>query len=58
MNINFGLFPPLVSAVKEQTGIRLRGSEKTRAKRRALSARALVDLEQWIAGDRRAAAAE
>ena len=58
MNVNFGLFPPLASAVTGENGTRLRGSEKTQAKRRALSARALVDLEQWIAGDEQAAAAE
>jgi methylenetetrahydrofolate--tRNA-(uracil-5-)-methyltransferase len=58
MNVNFGLFPPLASAVTGENATRLRGSEKTLAKRRALSARALVDLEQWITGDRPAAAAE
>jgi methylenetetrahydrofolate--tRNA-(uracil-5-)-methyltransferase len=51
MNVNFGLFPPLAHPVKGESGQRLRGTEKTLAKKRALSARALADLERWIAGD-------
>ncbi|MDE2379598.1 methylenetetrahydrofolate--tRNA-(uracil(54)-C(5))-methyltransferase (FADH(2)-oxidizing) TrmFO [Bradyrhizobium sp.] len=50
MNINFGLFPPLASApTKKPDGTRLRGSEKTVARKQALSARALADLDRWIA---------
>jgi methylenetetrahydrofolate--tRNA-(uracil-5-)-methyltransferase len=50
MNINFGLFPPLDSApTKKPDGTRLRGNEKTIAKKQAISARALVDLDHWIA---------
>jgi methylenetetrahydrofolate--tRNA-(uracil-5-)-methyltransferase len=50
MNINFGLFPPLASApTKKPDGTRLRGNEKTIAKKQALSARALADLDRWIA---------
>src|SRR5690242_5951785 len=50
MNINFGLFPPLMSApTKKADGTRLRGSERTMAKKQALSARALADLDRWIA---------
>jgi len=50
MNINFGLFPPLANApTKKPDGTRLRGNEKTIAKRQALSARALADLDRWIA---------
>jgi methylenetetrahydrofolate--tRNA-(uracil-5-)-methyltransferase len=50
MNINFGLFPPLVQApTRRADGTRLRGNEKTAAKKQALSARALSDLERWIA---------
>ncbi|HEY0235066.1 MAG TPA: methylenetetrahydrofolate--tRNA-(uracil(54)-C(5))-methyltransferase (FADH(2)-oxidizing) TrmFO, partial [Afipia sp.] len=50
MNINFGLFPPLASApTKKPDGSRLRGPEKTVAKKQALSARALADLDHWIA---------
>jgi methylenetetrahydrofolate--tRNA-(uracil-5-)-methyltransferase len=48
MNINFGLFPPLIHSPSRATdGTRLRGPAKTLAKKRALSARALADLEEW-----------
>jgi len=50
MNINFGLFPPLAEApTRKPDGSRLRGPEKSVARKQALSARALADLEQWIA---------
>src|SRR5262249_54962227 len=58
MNVNFGLFPPLAHAVKRESGQRLRGTEKALAKKRALTRRALADLERWITGADRAAAAE
>jgi methylenetetrahydrofolate--tRNA-(uracil-5-)-methyltransferase len=49
MNINFGLFPPLASPpTKKPDGSRLRGNEKTIAKKQAMSARALADLDRWI----------
>ena len=52
MNVNFGLFPPLAQVPnKGPDGERLRGPAKTVAKKRALSQRALADLERWIAGD-------
>jgi len=52
MNINFGLFPPLAAVpTKKPDGTRLRGNEKTVAKKQAISARALVDLDRWIAGN-------
>jgi methylenetetrahydrofolate--tRNA-(uracil-5-)-methyltransferase len=58
MNINFGLFPPLASApTKRADGTRLRGNEKTVAKKQAISARALADLDRWIADNLRIAAA-
>lgn len=58
MNINFGLFPPLASApTKKPDGSRLRGNEKTVAKKQAMSARALADLDRWIADHLRIAAA-
>jgi methylenetetrahydrofolate--tRNA-(uracil-5-)-methyltransferase len=48
MNINFGLFPPLIhSPSRTSDGTRLRGAAKTLAKKRALSARALADLGEW-----------
>jgi methylenetetrahydrofolate--tRNA-(uracil-5-)-methyltransferase len=50
MNINFGLFPPLASPpTKNAEGGRLRGNEKTVAKKQAMSARALADIDSWIA---------
>jgi methylenetetrahydrofolate--tRNA-(uracil-5-)-methyltransferase len=58
MNINFGLFPPLRSLDNASDGGRLAGTAKNIAKRRALTARALDDLEQWIVGHRPLAAAE
>ena len=58
MNINFGLFPPLANPpAKRPDGKRLRGTEKTVAKKQALSARALGDLDRWIADMRVVAAA-
>jgi methylenetetrahydrofolate--tRNA-(uracil-5-)-methyltransferase len=56
MNVNFGLFPPLAQVpAKGPDGKRLRGNEKTMAKKRVLSARALGDLEAWIGGAQLAA---
>jgi methylenetetrahydrofolate--tRNA-(uracil-5-)-methyltransferase len=56
MNVNFGLFPPLKQIPsKAPDGTRLRGSAKSIAKKRAICARALADLEQWIGGARLAA---
>ena len=58
MNINFGLFLPLADPpTKKSDGSRLRGNEKTVARKQALSARALVDLDRWIADHLRVAAA-
>src|SRR5215813_8411220 len=59
MNVNFGLFPPLTRVPnKDAEGNRLRGTAKTIAKKRALTARGLADLERWIAGDVQPVAAE
>ncbi|WP_185982897.1 methylenetetrahydrofolate--tRNA-(uracil(54)-C(5))-methyltransferase (FADH(2)-oxidizing) TrmFO [Aureimonas mangrovi] len=55
MNVNFGLFPPV--EVPREEGKRLRGKEKTIAKRRALSARALADFAVWLDGQSASAAA-
>ena len=52
MNVNFGLFPPLARVPNRgPDGERLRGPAKTIAKKRALSERALDDLDRWIAGE-------
>jgi methylenetetrahydrofolate--tRNA-(uracil-5-)-methyltransferase len=59
MNVNFGLFPPLSEVpTRGPDGERLRGATKTSAKKRALCARALADLERWIRGDTLGIAAE
>jgi methylenetetrahydrofolate--tRNA-(uracil-5-)-methyltransferase len=64
MNVNFGLFPPLGPRAsrphlsfresgRDARGPRkgeLRGAEKAMARRRALTARALEDLESWLGG--------
>jgi methylenetetrahydrofolate--tRNA-(uracil-5-)-methyltransferase len=51
MNVNFGLFPPLAENPKKgPDGERLRGPAKALARKRALTARALADLEAWRAG--------
>jgi methylenetetrahydrofolate--tRNA-(uracil-5-)-methyltransferase len=58
MNINFGLFPPLANPpTKNVDGTRLRGNDKTVAKKQAISARALSDLDRWIADSLPVAAA-
>ncbi len=50
MNVNFGLFPPIDQAPKSEDGKRLRGKDKTLAKKRMLSSRALSDIDGWING--------
>ncbi|MCT7375347.1 methylenetetrahydrofolate--tRNA-(uracil(54)-C(5))-methyltransferase (FADH(2)-oxidizing) TrmFO [Chelativorans salis] len=54
MNVNFGLFSPV--EVPKVEGKRLRGKEKTLAKKRAISARALADCREWLGIAARAAA--
>ena len=52
MNVNFGLFPPMApdtSATKSADGARLRGKQKTVAKKQAMAHRALHDIEAWAA---------
>ena len=57
MNINFGLFPPLAhTPTRGPDGERLRGPAKALAKKRGLTARALQDLDRWLAGDLASAA--
>ena len=58
MNVNFGLFPPLERAPRNETGRRLRGPEKALLKKRALTDRARADLAAWIADETPRAAAE
>ncbi len=56
MNVNFGLFPPV--EVPKPEGKRLRGKEKTVAKKKAMTARALVDFKEWLAAQPASQAAE
>jgi len=46
MNVNFGLFQP-VTITKPEGVKRWRGKDKAQAKRRAITSRALKDLEGW-----------
>jgi len=50
MNVNYGLFPP-IEAPKAEDGKRLKGKEKTVARKRAMSHRALADLSAWLGAD-------
>jgi methylenetetrahydrofolate--tRNA-(uracil-5-)-methyltransferase len=56
MNINFGLFPPMQQPARDAEGKKLKGKERGHAKKRALTARALTDLDRWLAPERRVAA--
>ena len=57
MNVNFGLFPPLTrTPTHDANGNRVRGPAKSVAKKQALCARALNDLEAWLGGGLPAAA--
>ncbi len=50
MNVNFGLFPPIETPTRDAEGNRLKGKEKTRAKKLALTSRAKQDFAEWQAG--------
>jgi len=52
MNVNFGLFPPITET--DEKGKRIRG----RKRKQAMSARALKDLDGWLAKNLENAAAE
>jgi methylenetetrahydrofolate--tRNA-(uracil-5-)-methyltransferase len=48
MNVNFGLFPPIAEPTRDAAGNRIKGKERGAARKRALSARALADLDRWL----------
>jgi methylenetetrahydrofolate--tRNA-(uracil-5-)-methyltransferase len=48
MNVNFGLFPPLDEVVRSEDGKKLRGPEKSVAKKKMITARAVRDLDVWL----------
>jgi methylenetetrahydrofolate--tRNA-(uracil-5-)-methyltransferase len=61
MNVNFGLFPPLEAGTKlrpEGHEGRFRGKDKSIAKKKAMSARALSDCRRWLGLDAAPQAAE
>ncbi len=48
MNVNFGLFPPVEKPTKPEGHVgRWRGPDKAKAKKLAMTKRALVDLKNW-----------
>ncbi len=55
MNVNFGLFPDIEAPTKDAEGKRLKGKDKSVAKKRAMSARALSDCDAWLNGVSQAA---
>ncbi|MEO9526810.1 MAG: FADH(2)-oxidizing methylenetetrahydrofolate--tRNA-(uracil(54)-C(5))-methyltransferase TrmFO, partial [Roseibium sp.] len=58
MNVNFGLFPPIEAPSKDENGKRLKGKDKSRAKKLAMTNRAKADFAGWqsVLGFDRAAA--
>jgi methylenetetrahydrofolate--tRNA-(uracil-5-)-methyltransferase len=49
MNINYGLLPSTETPSRSEDGHRLKRSERGRERKRAMSLRALADLEAWAA---------
>ncbi|MEM5584785.1 methylenetetrahydrofolate--tRNA-(uracil(54)-C(5))-methyltransferase (FADH(2)-oxidizing) TrmFO [Roseibium sp. AS2] len=47
MNVNFGLFPPIEAPNKDENGKRLKGKDKSRAKKLAMTNRAKADFAGW-----------
>jgi methylenetetrahydrofolate--tRNA-(uracil-5-)-methyltransferase len=55
MNVNYGLLPPLEAPKVDEAGRKIPLKERGRAKKRAMSLRALADLDGWLGGARLAA---
>jgi methylenetetrahydrofolate--tRNA-(uracil-5-)-methyltransferase len=51
MNVNYGLFPPIVE-VRSAAGKKLKGGDRGVARKKAMSARALHDLGVWLGNAR------
>ncbi|MDQ2861821.1 MAG: methylenetetrahydrofolate--tRNA-(uracil(54)-C(5))-methyltransferase (FADH(2)-oxidizing) TrmFO [Pseudomonadota bacterium] len=49
MNINYGLLPPIEAPERDEEDRRFGRGERGRAKKRAMSVRALADLDAWLA---------
>ena len=47
MNINYGLLPPMEAPRHDETGKKLPAAERGRARKKAMSLRALANLEAW-----------
>ena len=59
MNINYGLIPDLETApVTDTSGKKLKGPERGRAKKQAMSRRAIADIDIWLDTTRATAAAD
>jgi methylenetetrahydrofolate--tRNA-(uracil-5-)-methyltransferase len=51
MNVNYGLFPEIDAFdTTGPDGKRLKGADRTRSKKRAMSVRALNDIDAWLSG--------
>jgi methylenetetrahydrofolate--tRNA-(uracil-5-)-methyltransferase len=50
MNVNYGLLPPIAPPGRGEGGRPFARGERGRAKKRAMSVRALADLDAWLAG--------
>jgi methylenetetrahydrofolate--tRNA-(uracil-5-)-methyltransferase len=48
MNINYGLLPPMEPPTVNAAGERIKGKDRTFEKKRAMSRRAIADLEGWL----------
>jgi methylenetetrahydrofolate--tRNA-(uracil-5-)-methyltransferase len=48
MNVNFGLFPPISHEFRKPTGDKIRGLQRTLARKEAMTLRAKVDLDAWL----------
>jgi len=57
MNINFGLLPPIDIPDRDADGRRIKGKDKSFARKRAAARRALDELARWLASAPGAAAA-
>ena len=55
MNVNYGLLPPMEAPRRAEDGRKLPPQERGRAKKRAMSLRALEHLDAWLGGSRMAA---
>lgn len=48
MNINYGLLPPIETPTVDEAGRKIKGKDKSFARKRAASRRALADLDSWL----------